>query len=243
VLRKNKKGVWKMSPRVPVLQPYHSFCLFLLMLLLIVRTAAAVPIGPGETVSLPGTNLTDRPELGGTVAVTATVPFVGPNNSYDGTIEVSVVEGSDFSAPVEQYRILSFNASANEFKIVGLDSSSQVAMNIMPLDVDYFDDTPGDRAPSTASLPPGEGIDEFVWASVRFEFSNPVMPNETSRTMFVVPNADITIPILGEYGAGILVRDAAGGDDAIRFTGCPLNASSPDILWSPTASRRSRSRR
>jgi hypothetical protein len=29
----------------------------------------------------------------------------------------------------------------------------------------------------------------------------------------------------------------------IQKTGCPLNASSPDILWSPTASRRSRSRR
>lgn len=197
-----------MSPKMLVLQLCPACCLFLWMAILVGRTAMAVTIFPGETVILPGTNLEERPELDGTVQVAAIVPFADPNNLYSGTIEVSVVQPPEF-LPVEHYRILSFNASGSGFEIVGLDSSFQASSITMPLDVDYFDDTPGDRAPTTASLPSGP-FDDFVFDSVRVNFAEPLMPGETSRTVFVVPNADIIIETLHDNGAGVLVRDPFG---------------------------------
>lgn len=206
-----------MSPRVPLFQLRCGSCLLLLSVVLVCRTTIAVPIYPGETVTLPGTNLVDRPELDGTVQATAIVPFADLNNLYNGTVEISVVQDPLGSAGVEQYRILSFDASESGFEIVGWDSSYQASGITMPLDVDYFDDTPGDRAPTTASLPPGLQPNDFVFSSVRFNFLVPVTPGETSRTMCVVANADIVIRQLFNYGAGVLVRDPSGAISRVPF--------------------------
>jgi len=155
--------------------------------------------------------------------VTAIVPFAGPDNSYDGTVEVSIIQPPNHR-PVEHYRILSFNVAAGGYEVVGLDSSFQVAGDLLPLDVDYFDDSPGERSPATALFPPG---DRFVFDSVRFEFSSPVTPSETSRTMFVVPNADIIIYELQGYGAGVLVRDALGVVSKAPFPTFPVIVPEP----------------
>ena len=211
-----------MSPRVPLLQTRHHLCLFLLMPLLLSRTAVAVPVQPGETVPLPGTNVIERPELNGKVVVSDIVPFVGPDNSYEGTVEVSVIQPPEdlHYWPVECYRILSFSASESGFEIIGLDSSVQYFIGTS-LDVDFFNDTPGDRAPSTASL-----LFEFE-GRLRFEFTNPVLPQETSHTMFLFSWSDIVIPVLYETGAGVIVRDPFGTVTKASFPAFPIIIPEP----------------
>jgi len=136
------------------------------------------------------------------------VDFTDPKGQFSGTIELTVI---DSGRAVELYKITDFQDNGLGYKITELRSAFHVASAYSGLDVDFLLDSLGDLAPNQASFP------DTDYSSVRFNFSQPLRANNTSREMFVVANADLVTEELGVWGAGVTVMAPFGAMTEVSF--------------------------
>jgi hypothetical protein len=147
----------------------------------LVLPAHAVPLLPGGTGLLPGTNLADRPELDGDFIASNAVPFRGTNALgqvlYTGTLVVGVLLEQG-TGTLDFYYGLSNDQSSTD----GIERLSVTNFAGFDTDADWVKDLEGSGGPITANR-------QLSGGTISFSFTSLLLPGQTSPLFFIKTNA------------------------------------------------------
>jgi hypothetical protein len=156
--------------------------LILMFLLFITGQAYSIPLLPGDTVSLSGTTVADRPELAGLVIEDILRPFSMDFGGIivTGIVQERVVHSDIDNVPIFEFRIFNDPISAGSIPFIVLEKFTGYST-----DVDYIIDGISGINPDTAFRLPIM----FDGEEVRFDFHSGIAPGESSSFFFIKTNA------------------------------------------------------
>ena len=195
--------------------------------------AAFVPAG--ETISLFGTNVIDRPEIGGTIINQLFFDFEQVDGAglvlFSGTVEVRlrgfVSRGYSDGVFAQEYRIASFVEYGSGFQIDALNTESVFGFDLntgeLAVDVDFRQDGVPGVNPATASYMTNS-------PGVNFEFATSVLDGQNSSWIFVHASGSDIATSAGMAGAHLLIGN--GSDSyVVPFPSYSLFTPIPATLW------------
>ncbi len=205
--------------------------------------AAFVPAG--ETISLFGTNVIDRPEIGGTIINQLFFDFEQVDGAglvlFSGTVEVRLrgFVSREYWDGVfaQEYRIASFTDYGSGFQIDGLNTEPVFGFDPNTgegaVDVDFRqDDVPGVN-PATASYMTNS-------PGVNFEFATSVLDGQNSSWIFVHASGSDIATSAGMAGAHLLIGNGSDSGGRKGDAGTSVFASQgfdpvagPDFFLNP----------